>query len=265
MRQPCLTTIMEQANEHEYNTGLRWPTGQEVDAYVAHTAQSRSYAFRASSLYEDYCPPLISHKLDLIVRCSDHQICGECGTDDWCENEMPIGRVVVNEFPKHMVEDYGDELLWLFDMFEQGPTGILGQMIDVLEDEGVIDLVPGSGAYLHVQNLEIREDLRRQGVGTRLLRYAVALLGRGDPDVVICELQPVACVYPALFPDKRRQDRVQWSEPGAIHEFLRAFGFSRWMAGGSDPRWTFPDLSDPSVPCYFKVISAEERISYING
>lgn len=243
---------------------ILWTDGREVDAYVDHVARSKSDSLRASSLYEDYCPPLISHRLDVVARCEGDGICPGCARGR-CEGAARVARLVVNEFPVHMVEDYGGEVFWLFDMCDQGPSAIPGQMIDVLADEGVIRLIPGEGAILHLQNLEVRSDLHRRRIGTRLIGYAAALLGRSDADLLVCELQPVRCLYDPLFPDDDDASRVRWLPHDQLHRFLRRVGFSRWQLTGDDPRRRLPDRADGDVVCYFKVVDSAARARLLGG
>lgn len=233
----------------ERREGIIWPDGREVSAQVRHQAKSLSTSLRVSSIYEDYSVPWISHCLDVEALCLDSGICGREPDDPkhWCETEFKVARLVVNEFPVHMIEDSRDSVASLFDACELGPTDALGLMVDNLGEAGEFNLYNPVGAVLHLQNLEVRPDLRRQGLGSQLVRYAIALLGRAEQDLVVCELIPSTCVYPRLGAE---DDDLVWSKKSELIAFLRENGFERY--GVNLP-----------VPAYYQVIDAETRMDFL--
>ena len=117
---------------------------------VEHYSKSKVEAFALKEHYADYTQPYISHCFDVFVP--EHAVEKD---EDWPLVGVKLARLVVNEFPNHMIRDFRGPWVWAFDACEEGPTAELGAVIDELKSTDVVDLGDmRSGAVLHLQNLE---------------------------------------------------------------------------------------------------------------
>ena len=205
-----------------------------------HRAHSSAGNLRLSSHYEDETVPFIEHCFDAVVP-------GREGFDEDLPDDITdgtvLGRLMVNEFPLHMVTAARSSWFWLFDRCQRGTPELLGNMLDHLQKQETLDLQWNSGTVLHLQLIEVDPRFQRAGIGSALVNYAIGILSRSNHDVAITAADDdTLAAFPRLIStekpvrdaagrkvDGRRRGHLP---PEQVRDFWLSLGFTEWA-----PRW----------------------------
>ena len=207
---------------------------------AVHLAKSYAMHLRLSSHYEDETVPFIEHCFDAVV--SEPEYLGADLPDDIKDGTV-LGRLMVNEFPLHMITAARSSWFWLFDRCQRGTPEILGNMLDHLETQGTLDLQWNSGTLLHLQLIEVDPRFQRTGIGSALVNYAVGMLSRSNHDVAITAVaDDTLAAFPRLISTEHAvRDaaggkvggrRLGHLPPEQVRDFWLSLGFTEWS-----PRW----------------------------